>query len=190
MRLCGLAIAVKNSRQEVLRESHYVTPNEGGKGAVRDAIEYVCANRVRCESVIDDYIRSRRQDPATRPAGIAAEAAQKNPLRSQGRIAHRRGSHVYHDHSQGCYFPKHPAIGKFRAVGKTIGIRQAAGREGVRATSERPITVPSLRDSLIFPTSPGLTPLGLIYNFALPGSLFARVLPPAQNEYSPPNPPP
>ena len=41
MRLCGLAIAVKNSREEVLRESHYVTPHEGGKGAVRDAIEYV-----------------------------------------------------------------------------------------------------------------------------------------------------
>ena len=41
MRLCGLAIAVKNSRQEVLRESHYVTPHEGGKGAVRDAIEYI-----------------------------------------------------------------------------------------------------------------------------------------------------
>ena len=41
MRLCGLAIAVKNSREEVLRESHYVTPHEGGKGAVRDAIEYI-----------------------------------------------------------------------------------------------------------------------------------------------------
>src|SRR6202166_3678294 len=41
MRLCGLAIAVKNARQEVIRESHYVTPHEGGKGAVRDAIEYV-----------------------------------------------------------------------------------------------------------------------------------------------------
>src|ERR1039458_7878919 len=39
MRLCGLAIAVKNARPEVLREAHYVTPHEGGKGAVRDAIE-------------------------------------------------------------------------------------------------------------------------------------------------------
>src|ERR1700749_2219912 len=41
MRLCGLAIAVKNSREKVVRESHYVTLHEGGKGAVRDAIEYV-----------------------------------------------------------------------------------------------------------------------------------------------------
>src|SRR5215472_4658076 len=41
MRLCGLAIAVKNSRPEVLREAHYITEHEGGHGAVRDAIEYV-----------------------------------------------------------------------------------------------------------------------------------------------------
>ena len=31
MRLCGLAIAVKNSRDEVLRESHYVTPTKAAK---------------------------------------------------------------------------------------------------------------------------------------------------------------
>ena len=64
MRLCGLAIAVKNSREEVLRESHYVTPHEGGKGAVRDAIEYVLRAQGSLERVIDDYIYSRSQDPA------------------------------------------------------------------------------------------------------------------------------
>jgi 3-deoxy-D-manno-octulosonate 8-phosphate phosphatase (KDO 8-P phosphatase) len=65
MRLCGLAIAVKNSREEVIRESHYVTPHEGGKGAVRDAIEYVLRAQGKLEQVIDDYIRSRSHDPAT-----------------------------------------------------------------------------------------------------------------------------
>jgi 3-deoxy-D-manno-octulosonate 8-phosphate phosphatase (KDO 8-P phosphatase) len=65
MRLCGLAIAVKNSREEVIRESHYVTPHEGGKGAVRDAIEYVLRAQGKLERVIDEYIRSRSQDPAT-----------------------------------------------------------------------------------------------------------------------------
>jgi 3-deoxy-D-manno-octulosonate 8-phosphate phosphatase (KDO 8-P phosphatase) len=65
MRLCGLAIAVKNSREEVLRESHYVTPHEGGKGAVRDAIEYVLRAQGSLQRVIDDYIYSRSQDPAT-----------------------------------------------------------------------------------------------------------------------------
>ena len=66
MRLCGLAIAVKNSREEVLRESHYVTPHEGGKGAVRDAIEYILRAQGKLERVIDDYIHSRSHDPATR----------------------------------------------------------------------------------------------------------------------------
>jgi 3-deoxy-D-manno-octulosonate 8-phosphate phosphatase (KDO 8-P phosphatase) len=65
MRLCGLAIAVKNSREEVLREAHYVTPHEGGKGAVRDAIEYVLRAQGSLERVIDDYIYSRSQDPST-----------------------------------------------------------------------------------------------------------------------------
>jgi 3-deoxy-D-manno-octulosonate 8-phosphate phosphatase (KDO 8-P phosphatase) len=59
MRLCGLAIAVKNAREEVLRESHYVTPNEGGKGAVRDAIEYVLREQGQLQRVIEEYIRSR-----------------------------------------------------------------------------------------------------------------------------------
>jgi 3-deoxy-D-manno-octulosonate 8-phosphate phosphatase (KDO 8-P phosphatase) len=65
MRLCGLAIAVKNSRGEVLRESHYVTPHEGGKGAVRDAIEYILRAQGKLERVIDDYIYSRTHHPRT-----------------------------------------------------------------------------------------------------------------------------
>ncbi len=64
MRLCGLAIAVKNSREEVVREAHYVTPHEGGHGAVRDAIEYVLRAQGKLERAVDDYIRSRSQDPA------------------------------------------------------------------------------------------------------------------------------
>jgi 3-deoxy-D-manno-octulosonate 8-phosphate phosphatase (KDO 8-P phosphatase) len=63
MRLCGLSIAVKNSREEVLRESHYITPHEGGKGAVRDAIEYILRAQGSLQRVIDDYIYSRSQDP-------------------------------------------------------------------------------------------------------------------------------
>ena len=64
MRLCGLAIAVKNSRDEVLREAHYVTLHEGGRGAVRDAIEYVLRAQGKLEQVIEEYIRSRSQSPA------------------------------------------------------------------------------------------------------------------------------
>ena len=63
MRLCGLAIAVKNARPEVLRESHYVTPHEGGHGAVRDAIEYVLREQGSLDRVVEEYIRSRAVDP-------------------------------------------------------------------------------------------------------------------------------
>jgi 3-deoxy-D-manno-octulosonate 8-phosphate phosphatase (KDO 8-P phosphatase) len=65
MRLCGLAIAVKNARPEVLRESHYVTPHEGGKGAVRDAIEYVLRKQGSLDRVIEEYIRSRGAQPSS-----------------------------------------------------------------------------------------------------------------------------
>ena len=63
MRLCGLAIAVKNARPEVLCESHYVTPHEGGHGAVRDAIEYVLRAQGSLDRVVEEYIRSRAVDP-------------------------------------------------------------------------------------------------------------------------------
>jgi len=63
MRLCGLAIAVKNSREEVLSESHFITPHEGGKGAVRDAIEYILRAQGTLQRAMDDYIYSRSQDP-------------------------------------------------------------------------------------------------------------------------------
>jgi 3-deoxy-D-manno-octulosonate 8-phosphate phosphatase (KDO 8-P phosphatase) len=66
MRLCGLSIAVKNSRPEVLREAHFVTEHEGGHGGVRDAIEYVLREQGKLEHAIHDYITSRSADPATK----------------------------------------------------------------------------------------------------------------------------
>jgi 3-deoxy-D-manno-octulosonate 8-phosphate phosphatase (KDO 8-P phosphatase) len=41
MREVGLAIAVANARAQVKAEAHYVTPNSGGNGAGRDAIEFI-----------------------------------------------------------------------------------------------------------------------------------------------------
>ncbi len=41
MRACGLAVAVQNARKQVKAEAHYVTPNRGGEGAGRDAIEFI-----------------------------------------------------------------------------------------------------------------------------------------------------
>ena len=41
MRQCGFAVAVANAREQVKAEAHYVTPNRGGEGAGRDAIEFI-----------------------------------------------------------------------------------------------------------------------------------------------------
>ena len=41
MRKCGFAVAVANARAQVKAEAHYVTPNKGGAGAARDAIEFI-----------------------------------------------------------------------------------------------------------------------------------------------------
>jgi 3-deoxy-D-manno-octulosonate 8-phosphate phosphatase (KDO 8-P phosphatase) len=59
MRACGLAIAVKNARAEVKREAHYVTPHEGGDGALRDAVEYILKAQGKWKSVVGEYIGER-----------------------------------------------------------------------------------------------------------------------------------
>lgn len=41
MRECGFAVAVANARQQVKAEAHYITPHEGGRGAARDAIDFI-----------------------------------------------------------------------------------------------------------------------------------------------------
>src|SRR6201996_3595019 len=41
LRQCGLAIATANARKEVKAVAHYVTPNGGGHGAGRDAIDFI-----------------------------------------------------------------------------------------------------------------------------------------------------
>jgi 3-deoxy-D-manno-octulosonate 8-phosphate phosphatase (KDO 8-P phosphatase) len=56
MRAAGLAIAVKNARAEVKKESHYVTPHAGGDGALRDAVEYILSAECKWKKVVEDYI--------------------------------------------------------------------------------------------------------------------------------------
>ena len=59
MRECGFAVAVANARQQVKAESHYVTPNAGGYGAGRDAVEFILAAKGILQKVIDEYIDER-----------------------------------------------------------------------------------------------------------------------------------
>jgi 3-deoxy-D-manno-octulosonate 8-phosphate phosphatase (KDO 8-P phosphatase) len=59
MRLCGLAIAVKNARPEVKSEAHWVTPHAGGDGAARDAIEYILKAQGKWKKAVEEYIAER-----------------------------------------------------------------------------------------------------------------------------------
>lgn len=65
MRRCGLAIAVPNARKEVKAVAHYVTRHGGGKGAVRDAVEYILRVQGKMEKTVRTYL-SRRRAPAAR----------------------------------------------------------------------------------------------------------------------------
>ena len=60
MRRCGLAIAVPNGRPEVTSMAHWVTPNPGGHGAVRDAIEYVLRAQGTLAQAVEDYLSGKR----------------------------------------------------------------------------------------------------------------------------------
>jgi 3-deoxy-D-manno-octulosonate 8-phosphate phosphatase (KDO 8-P phosphatase) len=56
MRVCGLAIATANARSQVKAMAHYTTPNPGGKGAGRDAIDFILNSRGVLDQVIEQYL--------------------------------------------------------------------------------------------------------------------------------------
>jgi 3-deoxy-D-manno-octulosonate 8-phosphate phosphatase (KDO 8-P phosphatase) len=56
MRACGLAIAVGDARERVKTEAHYVTPNRGGHGAARDAVEFILEAQGQLDKCIEAYI--------------------------------------------------------------------------------------------------------------------------------------
>ena len=59
MRAAGLAIAVGNSRAEVKKEAHYVTPHIGGEGALRDAVEFILKAQGKWKAIVEAYIGER-----------------------------------------------------------------------------------------------------------------------------------
>ena len=56
MRVCGLAIAVANARDQVKAAAHYITPNAGGEGAGRDAIDFILQAHGILDQCIEEYI--------------------------------------------------------------------------------------------------------------------------------------
>jgi len=59
MREVGFAVAVANSRERVKAEAHYVTPNPGGHGAARDAVEFILEAKGVLEKCVEAYIDER-----------------------------------------------------------------------------------------------------------------------------------
>jgi len=56
MRQCGFAVAVADARDRVKAEAHYVTPSRGGRGAARDAIEFILAAKGVLEQCVEAMI--------------------------------------------------------------------------------------------------------------------------------------
>jgi 3-deoxy-D-manno-octulosonate 8-phosphate phosphatase (KDO 8-P phosphatase) len=69
MREVGLAIAVANARERVKAEAHYVTPNSGGYGAARDAVEFVLEAQGTLDQCIEAYIDERNPIPPSMDIG-------------------------------------------------------------------------------------------------------------------------
>ena len=56
MRECGFAVAVADARPQVKAEAHYVTPNKGGHGGARDAVEFILEAKGLLNDCIEAYI--------------------------------------------------------------------------------------------------------------------------------------
>ena len=69
MRQVGLAVAVANAREQVKAEAHYVTPNPGGHGAGRDAVEFILEAKGVLEQCIEAYIDESNPIPPSMDIG-------------------------------------------------------------------------------------------------------------------------
>ncbi len=55
VRYVGFGVAVSDSVEELKQEADYITEAEGGKGAVREVIEYILKNSSRWDQVTERY---------------------------------------------------------------------------------------------------------------------------------------
>ena len=69
MRQCGLSIATANARKEAKAAAHYVTPNPGGFGAGRDAIDFILTAQGTLEKVIEQYLDESNKTAASSDVG-------------------------------------------------------------------------------------------------------------------------
>ncbi|HZY61355.1 MAG TPA: HAD hydrolase family protein [Edaphobacter sp.] len=69
MRACGLAVATANAREQVKAIAHYITPNPGGSGAGRDAIEFILDAQGTLDKVIEEYLDESNSAAAVADVG-------------------------------------------------------------------------------------------------------------------------
>jgi 3-deoxy-D-manno-octulosonate 8-phosphate phosphatase (KDO 8-P phosphatase) len=69
MRQCGLSIATANARKEAKAAAHYVTPNPGGFGAGRDAIDFILTAQGTLDKVIEQYLDESNKAAASSDVG-------------------------------------------------------------------------------------------------------------------------
>jgi 3-deoxy-D-manno-octulosonate 8-phosphate phosphatase (KDO 8-P phosphatase) len=73
MRGCGLAVAVANAREQVKAEAHYITPNKGGEGAGRDAVEFILEAKGLLKQCIEASIDEGNPVPPSMDIGKGGE---------------------------------------------------------------------------------------------------------------------
>jgi len=73
MRQCGFAVATANARAQVKAEAHYVTPNPGGYGAGRDAIEFILEAKGLLAQCIEASIDASNPLPPSMDIGKGGE---------------------------------------------------------------------------------------------------------------------
>jgi 3-deoxy-D-manno-octulosonate 8-phosphate phosphatase (KDO 8-P phosphatase) len=77
MRACGLSIATANARPQAKAAAHYITPNAGGYGAGRDAIDFILSAQGKLDSAIEASL------DAENPAAAAADIGTGKDLAAQ-----------------------------------------------------------------------------------------------------------
>ena len=70
MRACGLSIATENARRQAKAAAHYITPNPGGQGAGRDAIDFILAAQGKLDAAIEAFLDAG--NPAAQLADIGS----------------------------------------------------------------------------------------------------------------------
>ncbi|MCW5977059.1 MAG: HAD hydrolase family protein [Bryobacteraceae bacterium] len=55
MRRVGFSVATANARPEVKRAAHFVTESPGGRGAVRDAVEFILSAKGLWQQILKKY---------------------------------------------------------------------------------------------------------------------------------------